>query len=187
MSLTTNVFLAKVYQDLVTRLFAQVQGIKTVRLFNNQFETEKQESSFDYPCVFIEFVNLNYIEMSAKLQSVDLTIRFHIGYENLSLSQGGVLFNSAVVAEEIGFLVLRNNVFKALTHFQPYNCSEMMRTNEQLDSSHENVYVMMADYITSGIDDAKDEVEELDTTTINTLEIGIDLIIDNEEIRTGVL
>jgi len=107
----------------------------------------------------------------------------------LALSQGGVINpDSSLSNEEIGFFELRDSLFKALTNFRPAQCSPMMRSEERTDTNHDNVYVYQMDFITAGVDSSSDEQDKLiDSIAPLPLELNVDLIIDNVEIRTGQL
>lgn len=181
--------LSNIFTDLRSKIFTDIPTVKTVRIYNNQFDNMDKESAFDFPCVFIDFPQLSYQELGQGVQGVDLVIRLYIGFENLALSQGGVINpDSSLSNEEIGFFELRDSLFKALTNFRPAQCSPMMRSEERTDTNHDNVYVYQMDFITAGVDSSSDEQDKLiDSISPLPLELNVDLIIDNVEIRTGQL
>lgn len=179
-------FLSDVFVAMRTKLFADIPDLKTVRLYNNQFERMNEESAFDFPCVFIQYSTLASNDLGQGVRCIDFVITLHLGFERLDLSQGGVKYNGVVVPEEIGFFEFQNDVYKSMNHFRPAGCSAMQVSEQRTDDDHNNVYVHQIDFICSGIDQATDVTNDLvETGAPIELELGVDLIIDNPEIRTG--
>ena len=179
-------FLSDVFVALRTKLFADIPDLKTVRKWNNQFERMNEESAFDFPCVFIDFSTLASNDLSQGIRTINFVITLYLGFERLDLSQGGVKYNGVVMEEELGFFEFQNDVYKSVNHFRPAGCSALQAQDDRTDADHNNVYVHQMDFICSGIDQATDVTNTLiETGAPIDLELDVDLIIDDPEIRTG--
>ena len=122
--------------NALSALLKEKTTVKTVLFFNNQFEKEKSERPKLFPCVLVEFANLDYISKSESLQEGDTTIRLHVGLESLAEQEQKVL----EVIDEIHFF-LQNWSIADLT-------SPLDRKNERQDSDHDSLIVWQVEYNT---------------------------------------
>ena len=63
-------------------LLEAITGIQYVALWNNQFDSENENVSFNYPCTFVEFSNIGYAELLKGSQTVTMDVNIHLGFES---------------------------------------------------------------------------------------------------------
>jgi len=172
------------YNGIRNKILAAVPSITHVRLYNNQFEhsnkdetTGNDEQAFPYPCIFIEFADIAFTQLTKGLQDFTGTVRIYIGFESYKF-------------EDTDVLDLKQTVFAALQGFQVSPTSKsygrLLRSIETTDTDHNNIYIYIQEYIFSGRDcDADANSGDQFTTPPTTLELNTDLDIDNIIIRTG--
>lgn len=168
-----------IYNGLVARLLANVPELKTVRLFNNQFnhsnnEDQRNEQAFLYPCALIEFSEIEYQTQTQLIQSYTGVVRLHIGFESYKL-------------EDTDVLALKQNIYKNIHGFQVSTVKtfgKFLRLRETMDTDHDNIMVYIQDYQLSGKDT---DFVDTSSTVVPPIELEItrDLDIDNSVIRTG--
>lgn len=170
-----------IYDGLVARLTANVLELKTIRLFNNQFnhsnnEDQRDEQALLYPCCLIEFSEIEYQTQTQLIQSYTGIVRLHIGFESYKL-------------EDTDILALKQKVYKNVHGFQVSTLKtfgKFLRLRETMDTDHDNIMVYIQEYQLSGKDT---DFSSADTNVIVSppieLEITGDLDIDNAVIRTG--
>jgi hypothetical protein len=126
------------YKDARERL-ETVCGIKYVRLFNNQFEREKKENPFLFPCALIEFKPSQHRNFPYLIQEYDLTMTVHIGWESYE-------------DDDIAILTFKQEVYKALQGLQSEYYSVLTRTEERPPVEHDNIQDYQMDFFTRGMD-----------------------------------
>jgi len=160
------------YLAVKGRILDQVKSIKHVLLYNNQFDRETVEEAFTYPNCFIEFVQMIHSGVTLNQQKSDIQIRVHIGFESLE-------------KEDLTMFDLIQEVYVALQGLDGDLFSALQRIEERQDIDHDNVIVWQLDFECNLTDCSSDPRANLDEVVIGTLEIGADLDIDNDIIRSG--
>lgn len=161
------------YSSIKAQLTAEVPELKTIRLFNDQFNhsnDQRDEAPFLYPCVFIQFIDIQTADLTQNVQQANFTTRIHFGFENYE-------------DEDVTMFALKAKIYKALQHFGANFFGPMVRVSEEQDHEHNNIYIYLIDFQTSGKD--YDACVEKPEATITTLTVNADLDIDNDIIRTG--
>lgn len=124
-------------KDLYIALKQEIQKklpkIKTVALFNNQFEHENEEIAFLYPCVFIQFSPVGFKDLSMGVQQVEMTLTTHLGFESYK-------------NEDTDVLELKQELYKVVHRFQNGYGSMLTRIAERGNYDHNNVQVYETDY-----------------------------------------
>lgn len=144
-----------VYNKL-KEVLSQVHGLKTVGLWNNQFERENVENAFLYPCCFIEFNNDNFVDLTQGVQQFDSIITLHLGFESYK-------------DEDTFILQLKQDVYKAIHTLQcGVSASKLLRVAERQNFDHDNVQDYQTDYKTT-IKDADASPTYLTATPTLTL------------------
>jgi len=160
------------YNALKTRLEA-VTALKYVALWNNQFEREDVNVSFNYPCAFIEFTDISYVDDLQLRQRCSMTVNIHVGFESYK-------------TEDTSILTLKQTINLALHGKSLPNITKMLRRSETQNFDHTNIQEYIIGYEITGLD-----VESLDLPTteaqIDTLDLNTDPQIINFNIRTGVI
>ncbi|QCW20340.1 hypothetical protein [Flavobacterium phage FPSV-S1] len=122
------------YDAVKNRLLEKVKTIKTVRLFNSQFDNENVEDAFEYPAVFIQFLSVPWTSKAKGLQEAAAVIRLNVGFHSLK-------------TEEREIFLLLEEIHKALQGFGSENLFGFIdRVNEEQDIDHGNVIVWLVDY-----------------------------------------
>lgn len=141
----------QLYLDIKAHLLLSMPNL-FIRMYNNQFSYMEEGSvySFPMPCVFIEFISPNNIEqLGTGVQIFDpLIIRIHIGHE---------YYNGLNQEEDLVIFDLKDSVFKALQKYEPNGSVAFIRTAEEQDYTHTNVYHFVQEYTTNYIDSLMQE------------------------------
>lgn len=149
-------------------------GLKTIGLWNNQFERENENVAIDYPCVFVEFTNVEYRDLTKGIQQYDMDVVFHLGFESYK-------------NEDTAILTLKQTLHNYLQaksfSTAPYE-TRLLRRSENQNFDHDNVQEYILTYHVSGKDFS---ISTLPTTEaeVDTLTLTTVLDIDNQIIRTG--
>jgi hypothetical protein len=121
------------YNEIKTALEA-ITGIQHVSLWNNQFANENQENAFLYPCVFIQFTDSNFQDLTKGVQMYDCLITLHIGFESYEDTDTDIL-------------TLKQTIFAAMHRLQTSTTATMlMRVDERQNFDHSNVQAYEQDY-----------------------------------------
>jgi hypothetical protein len=150
------------YDNIKARITELVPEIKTVRLFNNQFEKEKTENAFDYPCLFVEFMSLPWETKSKGLQEAAAVIRLHLGFESLETEEREIFS----LAEKVHQNIQKHSAADLFTN--------LTRINEMPDGDHDAVIVWLIDYSTLLYDTSGHITKKLVPAKIDDLEITVD-------------
>ena len=134
---------AILYSELRKKLEA-IDGVKYVRLFNNQFERSngeghdgRKENIPVYPCVLIQIQPSEFSDGSSGWQSVDYSIRLHLA----TWSQ---------LDEDLTFLNLKWEVYKAIQKWKPSGgWNSLLRINEEPNFDHDNVNEYVIEFKTN--------------------------------------
>ena len=161
------------YTDLKTQI-ETVTEVKTVRLFNDQFNQHSTESAWAYPAVFIEFLDITWETTQLANQQGSVTVRLHQGFESYQ-------------DEDTDILDTLELINKAVHGYQGASFTALQRTNDDQDTNHDQVIIWRTDYITDLVDCSATVKKDLVEAEITDIEINKDLIIDNYVIRTGAL
>lgn len=148
-----------VYNKLKESL-SLIQGLKTVGLWNNQFERESEENAFLYPCCFIEFNNEKFVDLTQGVQQFDSIITLHLGFESYK-------------DEDTFILQLKQDVYKAVHTLQcGVSASKLLRVGERQNFDHSNVQDYQTDYKTT-IKDADASPSNLSALATPTITVTI--------------
>lgn len=133
----------ELYIALKNEIKSNLPEIKTVGLWNNQFENEKEENPFLYPCVFIEMQVTEFRELTNGVQQFDMILTTHLGFESFK-------------DEDLDILRLKQDLFKVVNRFRHDTFSRLLRVQDRPNYSHSNLQVFETDYRTTGKDFATD-------------------------------
>lgn len=163
--------------ELYNALKAQIETLtelKKVGLWNNQFERENVNVPFGYPCCWIEFADIQYTDYLKGEQQVTMNVNLHLGFESYKTEDTAILTLKQQLHAKVHTLSVGNYWTK------------LLRRGEVQNFDHPNVQEYIITYAVSGKDYS---VLTLPTTvaTVDTLNTNNAPVIDNDEIRTGVL
>lgn len=156
-------------------LLEAINGIKYVALWNNQFERENENVSFNYPCVFIEFADINYTELLKGTQQVDMTVNLHLGFESY-------------LTEDLDVLTLKQTIYSAVHLFSSDDSngtsSRLLRRSETQNFDHNNIQEYILSFACSGKDYTMVTGPQT-PATVDTIILTIDPEITNHVINTA--
>jgi len=161
-----------IYNAIKARILDQVQEIKHVLLFNNQFEKDNQEEAFLYPNAFIEFSQLLSTGTTQQVQNVDMNVTIYMGFERYE-------------TESLTIFDTIQSVYIALQGFSGACFSGLQRIEEVQDTDHDNVIIWKTIFSTTATDAEAHPSNKLVEANVTNLNITSDLDIDNDVIRTG--
>lgn len=151
-----------IYTDIKSRLEA-ITGIKHVGLWNNQFERENVENPFLYPCVFIQFTNDNFAELSKGIQQYDSVVTLHIGFESY-------------IDEDTAILTLKDLIYSSLHKVSNTATSSILyRIAERQNFDHSNIQAYEVDFRTTIKDFGADQRATTEAT-VTILETPITVL-----------
>lgn len=132
------------------------QVVKFCQVWNNQTRDEADGKMYDYPkpAVFVEFANLEDIEQLGNGNQIynDMTVRLHVVQDFYNATDG-----NGIEEQNLTIFDLTQQVYRALNKFEPTGAAAMVRTGEQQQSDHTNIYEFIQDYKTNLIDLSIDE------------------------------
>jgi hypothetical protein len=131
------------YIAIKAEIEAKLPEIKTVRLFNNQFENENVENPFLYPCCFLQFTPLEFKDYANGVQQFNMNVTTHLGFESFK-------------DEDTDILRLKQDLYNVVQRFRNTEFSRLLRVAERPNYNHSNIQVYETDYLTSGKDFTKD-------------------------------
>lgn len=141
----------ELYIALKQEIERDLPEIKTVKLYNNQFENESTENAFLYPCCLLQFQANGFKELSQGVQQFDMTVTTHLGFESYK-------------DEDVDILRLKQDLFKVVNRFRNEYFSRLLRVDERPNYNHSNVQVYETDYKTTG-KDFTDDIRPSKTVT----------------------
>jgi len=127
------------YTALQTKILTDVTEVKYCKLWNNQLPYNEKQESFEFPCVFIEFANIESMDFTAGVMCYKLTMLFHIGISNYEL-------------EDLSIFELKDKIDKAITNTLPGDTTitvgwiPLNKSAEFQDSNDSSVYIFKLQY-----------------------------------------
>jgi len=153
-------------KDFYTTLKTQIETVtevKTVRLWNDQFNQHSEENAWAYPAVFIEFLDMTWETTQLANQQGAITVRLHQGFESYK-------------TEDLDVLDILGKIFKAVHGYQGASFSALQRTNDDQDVNHNQVIVWRTDYVTDLVDCSATVKKDLTSHTVTAIEILRDIV-----------
>lgn len=152
----------QLYLDIKEKL-QEVDSIKHIAVWNNQaelIENERAESYTGYTCAlpaaFVELTSPAEIQQLGDEQQLydPLIVRIHIVTE--------YYHNAGDMEEDLSIFDLRSDVYKKLQKFEPDGAVAFVRTQEEQDQNHTNVYHFIQTYTTNYLEyiNLKEETEK---------------------------
>ena len=132
--------LKALYTEIKTTLEA-IDGIKYVRLWNNQFERENVNEPFLYPCCFIEFEPTECRDLLCGVQQYDFIVCIHLGFESYK-------------TEDIDILDIKQSIYVALSRFNSETrlFSLFGRESDTQNFDHDNIQAYEIRFTVTGKD-----------------------------------
>lgn len=123
-----------VYNKL-KQVLSSIQGVKTVGLWNNV--DESKDNAFLYPCIFIEFNNSDFVDLTQGVQQFNSIITLHLGFESYK-------------DEDTFILQLKQDIFKNIHTLQcGVSASKLLRVSERQNWDYDNAQFYEIDFKTT--------------------------------------
>jgi len=150
-------------ESLINEIITYLQStnlFQTINIWNNQFDYIDEGSSYSFamPCAFIELNNNNSQDIGGKYQGSDVKLNIHLGND---------VYNSDNFEVNHSIYTLRNDTIKALSTFKPTTSSPLIKTSEEQDYQHSNVYHYILNYKLHWIDATAVPTDTLTTPPID--------------------
>ena len=113
-------------------------------LWNQNVEFIEQETPFEMPAVFFEFVPIQWKTMGQQIQDADLTVRLHIVTE--WYGQTAKYTPSQIRQQMLAYLNIPAMVVKALQGFSTPFTNGLMRTQSIINHNHERYVDSIEEY-----------------------------------------
>lgn len=104
-------------------------------LWNHNVEFIEQETAFNCPAVFIEFVPINWKNLSMQIQEAEITIKLHVVTRWEDLSADG----SASQEQALQLFDLLDSIKKVLSGLQGNGFSGFKRIGSDTNHDHEEI------------------------------------------------
>lgn len=144
-----------------------------VRVWNDQlkYDEDGNQESYPKPAYFLEIVNpVNYEVIGEGYRSADVLCRIHIVHE---------YYNSpSTYAQDLVVFALRDQLVATLTYFKPAGCGPLTSISEQQDTSHNNLYHLLIDFVCNFTDAKGSKSDDgrnvyIEKTTQTNLQVDI--------------
>ena len=136
----------ELYQSLKGQLAEYLPEIKTISLWNNQFNRSngtghdgRKEQAFNYPAIYIQFENSNFRQLRLGVQEYDVALTIYLGYESF-------------ITDDLAILDLKERVYWVCQRFQQGNYARLSRITEEWDYDHDDVNILKMTFRTYGKD-----------------------------------
>lgn len=117
-------------------------------LWNQQVDFLEQDSPFQFPAIFIEFLPVTWNKMGYNKQNADIIVRVHIVSRWLSNTAD---YNPQSY-EALEYLELADIVNHALTNFAAVAGNRFMRTRSEINHNHEGILDSIEEFTCNVID-----------------------------------
>lgn len=169
-----------VYQAIRSRIESELTAIKWVRIWNNQLQNleDGQQIPFLFPAVFVEFLDVQYTQLGGGIQNGLCRLRLHILDE---------FWNGDDQEENLQVFDVKDSVYKLLNNWKSETAqtSPFLRTSEEQDTSHSNLYHFIQDYEVRFNDIAAQTPVNGVDATIDTITLIKAIEITNDTIKTA--
>lgn len=145
--------LKELYLAIAAKLAAIVDEtnkpiFKHIELYNNQWAYLSEIKPISYPCCMIEFTNIPFEQLSAKVQAANTIIKLHIGSYGLLDNRYG----STGHANTLTHLDLLDIVNNWMSGFNGTGFNSFTRVSLEPDQDHDEVIIHVLSYRTRIID-----------------------------------
>ena len=147
----------ELYTVIKTRL-ETITALKKVGLWNNQFDKERENVSFGFPCAFIEFTNIIYEDLMNGVQRYEMDVNIHIGFKSFATEDTSILTTKQTINAKLHTYSDANAAYE----------TRMLRRSESQDFSHDDIQDYIITYRVTG--------KDFGVTTLPTTEADVDTL-----------
>ena len=130
----------KLYEDLSGQIKKYLPEIKTVQLFNSQYDRSngegvngRSQKPFNYPAVFLEFNEFEFRQLSLGVQEFDFTLNVHYGWKSF-------------LNEDLVQLDSLERLYWVIQRFQQGSFARFSRISENWDTSRTDIGITTIKY-----------------------------------------
>lgn len=145
------------------------------RVWNNQIRQLKHGETYAYPhpASFLEILpGPKYLDIGVGYEEIDLELKIHLAHEYYNDVNGQTQEQNLVIFD------LRDSIVTLLEDYQPVACSLLVRTYEEQDYTHDNIYHYIISFVCNFID-SKGSKDDQGKYIIKPPATGLQ-ILDNE-------
>lgn len=142
----------QLYLDIKSQIQYAMPQLRHVAIENGQIEAVNQDESvpedvFPMPAVFVSFpAPIMWKQLGNGVQIAEpLTIRVRLAMNELDAGNGAM-------DENTNIFDLKDRLFLALQDFEPNGAGKFVRSSEEQDFDHNNMYVYAMEFTTTFID-----------------------------------
>lgn len=144
----------KIFIAIAKRIREQVPDIKHIDLFNQQYNMPGEELPFNTPAVFIEYLNTNWMDGSAGIQTGNSAIRVHIVMSNYNDTCNIDELDDTTIDNRLNHYAITKAVHQALQYFEGCCFTGLLRSISEYDSNHDQILIEKVTYTFSECDDS---------------------------------
>ncbi|MBQ4278344.1 MAG: hypothetical protein IJC16_00125 [Rikenellaceae bacterium] len=152
--------LDRLYVDLARHLMQitrhKVPVFKFIDLWNNQWQHMAEEKVLRFPCVLIEFGDLEWQQLGSKRQQAALSLSLHIGSKSTYTTAWKEGYNAAALEH----LQLLGAVHRHMKGFRADYAGSFTRVGTQVDQDHDHLIAHVESYRAVVRDDSAAPVTE---------------------------
>jgi hypothetical protein len=145
--------------------------LKYIALWNNQFERESENVSFNYPCCFIEFTDIVYEDRLNLMQNCIMTVNLHLGFKSFKTTDTSVL-------------TLKQTIHAKIHGLSTNKSTRFLRRAESQNFDHSDWQEYIISYNVTCIDEISINLPSTEAE-VDTLITNNDPIMTNHVIRTA--
>lgn len=142
----------KSYTDLAERLRLKVPGIKTIDLYNGQYDDPAQHNAYTCPAVFIEWLPVEWQDMPAGVQQGAGGFRIHCVVNTLRETRNIDRLSPPQQSQHTAHLLFPAAVHAALQGFAPHGYSPLGRVLTTPDHRYTGNIIVVHQYTAHVVD-----------------------------------
>lgn len=161
--------------EVQTQLLAEVAELKTVELYNNQFQDWKAESNkqepFKLPCVLLEYVGGEWEHDGYTRRSLAYNLRLHIGLQEFRDSSS----RSSLQAQALAHLDFIDGIANALDAKDFTYLKNIRFIREIVDVNRTHLIHHILDFTCMALDQSLEVARACDQQTITATEQNVNI------------
>jgi hypothetical protein len=140
------------YIDIAKRIREKVPAVKTIDIFNHQYEEPEKHAAFACPAVLIEWLPTDWTDMPMGVQEGMGGFRIHCVVNTLRHARNIDQLPPAQAALQVQHLQFATQVHAALQGFAPDGYSPLLRVQSQPDHRFTGNVIIVQEYRAKIID-----------------------------------
>lgn len=151
---------SQAYIDIAKRIRLKVPTVKTIDVFNNQYEEPSRHDPVTCPAVLVEWAPTEWSDLPMGIQEGVGGFRIHCVVNTLRHTRNIDLQTNTQAALNLLHLAFPKAVHAALQGFAPCGYGQLSRVQTQPDHRFSSIIVIVYEYRASVIDESAFEYEQ---------------------------